>query len=144
MKIVMAIIAALWLCLSFVSPAQSAEKFRGQWTLSPSRERGKIQLALTLTGPAGGKSRHASAWPVSAFNVLDLDSGGKHEVTFFIDRFAGRIKCRGFIEGGEGAGVFTFEVSPAYVESMRSRGQEEPDESLRLAAILDGFTAPQS
>jgi len=141
MKIVTAIIAALWLCLSFVSPAQAAEKFRGQWTLAPSHERGKVRFALTLTNPAGAQSKYVSAWPITAFNVLGLESGGKHEVTFVIDRAAGRIKCRGFIEGGEGAGVLSFEVSPSYMESMRSRGQEESDDNLHLAAILRDFAA---
>jgi hypothetical protein len=144
MKIYTAIIAALWLCLSFASPASADEQFRGQWTLSPSHERGKIQLALTLINPAGEKSRHASDWPVTAFNVLDLQSSGKHEVTFVIDRAAGRIKCRGFIEGGEGSGVLTFEISPAYVESLRSRGEENADVTARFAAILRELSAPQS
>jgi hypothetical protein len=141
MKIFTAIVAALWLCLSFVSPALAAEKFHGQWTLAPSHERGKVRFALTLTSPAGAKSKHVSDWPITAFNVLDLESGGKHEVTFVIDRAAGRIKCRGFIEGGEGAGVLSFEVSPSYIESMRSRGQEESDDNLHLAAILRDFAA---
>jgi hypothetical protein len=144
MKIVTAIISALWLCLSFVSSAQAAEKFRGYWTLSPSRERGKVRFAVTLINPAGGKSEHASDWPITAFNMLDLESGGKHLVLFVIDRATGRVKCNGFVEGGEGRGMLTFEVSPQYLESLRSRGHEESDGNARFAAALREIAAPQS
>ena len=57
MKIVTASLAALWLCLSFALPAHSAEEFRGHWTLSPSRERGKVQFGLTLRNAGDGMSQ---------------------------------------------------------------------------------------
>jgi hypothetical protein len=128
MKIVTASLAALWLCLSFALPAQSAEEFRGHWTLSKSRERGMVQFGLTLRNAGGGLSKHESDWPITTFSVLDLNSNGKQEVTFVIERAVGRIECKGFIEGGEGAGAFTFKLSQKYLESMRSRDDGDADE----------------
>jgi len=136
MKIVTASIAALWLCLSFTAPAHSDEEFRGHWTLAPSRERGKVQFGLTLRNAGGGVSQHVSDWPMTEFNILDMKSGGKHEVTFVIERAIGRIECRGFIEGGEGAGAFTFKPSQEYLESMRSRGYDDIGENELLAMVI--------
>ena len=136
MKIVTASIAALWLCLSFAASAQGTTEFRGSWTLSPSRDVGKVQFNLTQRNADGGTSRQQSAWPVTAFNVLDLKAGGKHEVTFVIEHEVGRIECRGFIEDGEGAGAFTFKLSAQYLESLRSRSHVEVDESEQFAQAL--------
>ena len=136
MKIVTASLAALWLCLSFAAPAQSAEEFRGSWTLSKSQERGRVQFGVTLRNAVGGLSKHESDWPVSVFSVLDLSSSSKQEVTFVIEREVGRIECRGFIEGGEGAGAFTFKLSQEYLESMRSRDHDESDENEQFARLI--------
>ena len=135
MKIVTAIVAALWLCLSFASPAHSADQFRGQWTLAKSRERGGVQLVLTHRNTEGGTSRHKTDWSVTTFNAVDLHSSGNHEVTFVIESHVGRIECRGFVEDGTGAGAFTFKLSQRYLESMRPRGYIEigEDEQLALA-----------
>ena len=141
MKIVTASLAALWLCLSLALPAHSAEEFRGNWTMSKSRERGKVQFGLTLRNAGGGLSKHKSDWPITTFNVLDLNSGGKHEVTFVIERAVGRIECKGFIEGGEGAGAFTFTLSQKYLESMRSRGYRDIDENEQLAMAVQELHA---
>jgi hypothetical protein len=135
MKIVTASIAALWLCLSIAAPAHAADEFTGHWSLSKSHERGKVQFGVTLRKPSG-LSKQVSDWPISAFNVLDLDSSGKREVTFVIQREIGRIECRGFIEGGEGAGAFTFKLSPQYLESLRSRGLVEVGEGEQFAQAL--------
>jgi hypothetical protein len=151
MKIVTASLAALWLCLSFVSPARSADEFRGAWTLSKSRERGKMQFGLTLR-KTGEVTRRISDWRVMSFIALDLTTGGKHAVTFVIDRDVGRIECNGFIEGGEGSGAFKFTLSRKYLESLRSRGFAESDESAQFAlAVRDlsenefiAFRAPNS
>jgi hypothetical protein len=136
MKIVTASLAALWLCLSFVASAQGAAEFRGSWTLSPSREAGKVQFNLTQRNADGGTSRQQSAWPVTAFHVLDLKAGGKHEVRFVIEHEVGRIECRGFIEDGEGAGAFTFKLSAQYLESLRSRSHLEVDENVQFAQAV--------
>ena len=68
--------------------------------------------------------------------MLDYESGGKHEVTFVIERAIGRIECKGFIEGGEGAGAFTFKLNPKYLESMRSRGYGDIDENEQFAMAV--------
>ena len=135
MKIVTASLAALWLCLSIASPAHAGDEFRGKWSLAKSRERGKVQFGVVLQ-KTGGLSKQVSDWPISAFNVLDLDSSGKREVTFVIEREIGRIECRGFIEGGEGAGSFTFTLSSQYLESLRSRGRVDVGEGEQFAQAL--------
>jgi hypothetical protein len=142
MKIVTATIAALWLCLSFASPARSADEFRGTWTLSKSHARGKMQFGVTLRN-AGGLSKSRSDWPVAAFKVFDLNSSGKQEVTFVIERDVGRIECKGFIEGGEGAGAFKFTLSPKYLESLRSRGLGNIDERARFAMAVHDLSENQ-
>lgn len=142
MKIVTASLAALWLCLSFASPAHSADEFRGAWKLSKSNDRGKVQFGLTLR-KAGGISSSASDWPITAFNALDLTTGGKHAVTFVIERAVGRIECNGFIEDGEGAGAFKFTLSQKYLESLRSRGFGDSDESTRFAMAVHDLSENQ-
>jgi hypothetical protein len=136
MKIVTASLAALWLCLSFASPARSADEFRGAWTLSKSHERGKVQFGLTLRKADGEVTRRVSDWSVMSLTALDLTTGGKHEVTFVIDREVGRIECNGFIEGGEGSGAFKFTLSPKYLESLRSRGLGDGDEGAQFALAV--------
>jgi hypothetical protein len=136
MKIVTASLAALWLCVSFASPARSAEEFRGAWTLSKSQQRGKVQFGLTLRKAGGASSRGVSDWPALSFNTLDLTTGGKHAVTFVIDRAVGRIECNGFIEDGEGSGAFKFTLSQKYLESLHSRGFGDSDESAQFAMAV--------
>ena len=87
-----------------------------------------MQFALTFRSAHGVFSQHESDWSVTAFNVLDLTTEGKHEVTSVIEREVGRIECNGFIEGGEGIGAFTFKLSRKYLESMRSHGHGDADE----------------
>jgi hypothetical protein len=136
MKIVTASLAALWLCLSFAPAAQSAEEFRGKWTLSKSRERGGLMLVLKHRNTAGGISRHGIDWSVTSPSALDPHSNGAHEVAFVIESQVGRIECRGFIEGGAGAGTFTFKLSRQYLESMRTRGYIEIDEDEQLTLAV--------
>jgi hypothetical protein len=136
MKIVTASLAALWLCLTFASPVQSADEFRGKWTLAKSRERGSLQLVLKHRNTAGGVSRHGIDWKATSLNALDPHSNGAHEVTFVIESQVGRIECRGYIEGRAGAGAFTFELSRQYLESMRRRGYIGIDEDEQLALAV--------
>ena len=51
--------------------AHAAEDFKGNWTIMPSSEAGKVHFGL-MHRHDGGNSNHESDWPTSAFQGLDL------------------------------------------------------------------------
>ncbi|HEY6123077.1 MAG TPA: hypothetical protein VIV63_00385, partial [Steroidobacteraceae bacterium] len=93
---------ALSFCaLAFSMASLSAETFRGNWTIAPAKEAGKVRLAL-MHRMHGGSSHHESDWPASALQGLDLSASGKRDVQFNITRDAGRFDCEGYLKDGEG------------------------------------------
>ena len=47
-----------------------------------------------------------SEWPVSALQGIDLATPGKHDVTFTINREAGRIDAEGFMKTAKAPASF--------------------------------------
>jgi hypothetical protein len=115
---------ALALCAFAVAFAQAsiaAEDFKGNWTISPSKKTDQVHLAL-MHRMHGGSSHHESDWPVSALQGLDLAARGKRDVQFSIVRDAGRFNCEGYLNDGEGAGLFHFVPDAKFVQSMSALG----------------------
>jgi hypothetical protein len=117
--------------------ARAAEKNTGDWTIRRSEEPGKVHFAL-MTYRDHGTSNHESDWPVSAFQGLDLGKPGKQDVSFKIVRDAGRFECKGYLEDGEGAGIFHFFPDPNYAREMSSLGFSGVDDDKQFAmAVMD-------
>src|SRR5215469_10896223 len=80
---------------------------RGSWAISKSDQPGKVEFALMLHHH-DGTSQHQSDWPMSSFPGVDFSKSGRQDVRFTISRDAGKLDCEGFLDDGEGAGVFHF------------------------------------
>ncbi|HXY01145.1 MAG TPA: hypothetical protein VEI54_09510, partial [Candidatus Limnocylindrales bacterium] len=117
--------------------ARAADDFVGSWTLHRSDEPGKVEFAL-IYQQHGHSSNHESAWPLSAFVGLDVSKPGKQEVKFTINRDAGRIECEGYLNGGEGAGVFHFLADSKFASEMSALGFTQIDQEKQFSmAVMD-------
>src|SRR6187549_1343501 len=124
MKISRMLLAALACCalnLAVAQAALAAEDFKGNWTLSASDQPGKVQFGLSHR-MHGGSSQSESDWPVSAFQGLDFGVKGKRDVQFTIARDAGRFSCEGYLNNGEGAGIFHFAPDAGFAPAMGALG----------------------
>jgi hypothetical protein len=129
-------------CLVFAScvilgiVTRAAETRSGDWTMHKSDNPGKVEFSL-IENHRGGASHHESDWPVSSFSGLDLSKPGRQEVRFSISRDAGKFDCKGFLNNGEGAGVFHFSPDPNYSGQMKSLGFSVDDEKQFSMAVQD-------
>src|SRR6185295_11475912 len=129
---------ALMLCafmLGFAPPARAAEEFKGNWTITSSRQPGQVHFGL-IHHRNGGNSQSEMDWPVSEFQGLDLASAAKRDVTFNITRDAGRFDCEGYLNGGEGAGIFRFTPNAQFPRSMSTLGFGGIDEEMQFAMAV--------
>jgi hypothetical protein len=108
----------------------------GSWAISKSDEPGKIEFAL-MEHRRGGSSNHQSSWPVSAFQGVDLSKSGRQDVHFTIARDAGKIECEGYLNDGEGAGVFHFQPDANYPREMQTLGFSVDEEKQFAMAVQD-------
>ena len=108
----------------------------GDWTISKSDEPGKVEFSL-IEHHHGGTSNHQSDWPASAFLGVDLWKAGRQDVQFTITRDAGKIACEGFLNNGEGAGIFHFQPDANYPREMKSLGFEVDDEKQFAMVVQD-------
>jgi len=116
--------------------ARAADSRSGNWTLRLSDEPGKVEFGL-ITHQHGGSSQHESAWPLASFQGLDISKSGKQDAKFTITSDAGRFDCQGYLENGEGAGVFHFTPDPNYAQQMRSLGFPVEEDKQYSMAVLD-------
>src|SRR5258708_26595806 len=98
---------------------RAAEVHRGDWTISKSEEAGKVEFSL-IEHHHGGMSSHESDWNASSFPGVDFSKGGRQDVHFVLARDAGKIDCEGFLNNGEGAGIFHFQPDPNYAREMQA------------------------
>jgi len=99
----------------------NGEEHRGSWAISKSDEPGKVQFAL-MEHRRDHSSNHQSDWPASSFPAVDFSKLGRQDVRFTIAHDAGKIECEGFLDNGEGAGVFHFQADANYPRQMASLG----------------------
>lgn len=121
--------------LALAATAATAATDHGEWTMSPSGLPGRIQFSINTSGEAGHHSSSSSDWSAADFRGLDFSTTAKHDVRFTIARDAGNIECEGFLQNGEGAGLFTFKPNQQYGAQMSALGLTgfTPDEQFAFA-----------
>lgn len=124
-------------CIIFFVVKNRAEEVRsGNWAISKSEDPGKVEFSLTERHH-GGTSSHSSDWPATSFAGVDFSKAGHQDAHFTITRDAGKIDCEGFLNNGEGAGVFHFQADPNYPNQMRALGFTVDEEKQFGMALLD-------
>ncbi len=108
----------------------------GSWAISKSDEAGKVEFAL-MEHRRDGSSNHQSAWPANAFQGVDFSKPGRQDVRFTIVRDAGKIDCEGYLNDGEGAGIFHFQPDANYGREMQSLGFSVDEEKQFAMAVQD-------
>lgn len=120
----------------FVVKNRAADSRTGDWTISKSDEPGKVEFSL-IEHHHGGTSSHQSDWPASSFQGVDLTKAGRQDVHFTIARDAGKIDCEGYLNNGEGAGLFHFLPDPNYSSQMHALGFSIDEEKQFSMAVQD-------
>src|SRR3984957_13126702 len=116
---------------------KAAESRNGNWTIQRADKAGEVDLAL-IEHHHGGNSNHESTIRVSELKGLDLSRSGKQDAHFTIARDAGRFECEGFVNDGEGAGVFHFFAEPRYAQEMKLLGFHDIDGDKQYSmAVMD-------
>ena len=126
--------------LGVVIKNRAAEVRSGDWTISKSDNPGKVEFSL-IEHHHGGSSNHQSDWPATSFQGVDLSKAGRQDVHFTITRDAGKIDCEGFLNDGEGAGLFHFQPDANYPREMLALGfsvvDDKNDEKQFSMAVQD-------
>jgi hypothetical protein len=125
--------------LALAQIAQAAEPFKGNWTMSKSGQKDVVHFGLSHR-MHGGNSNHSNDWPTGEFRGVDLSAPGKHEVQFHITRDAGRLDCEGYLNNGEGAGLFRFTAAPQFSKDMQVLGFPGIDEETQFAMAITDVT----
>jgi hypothetical protein len=124
-------------CLLFaVVKNRAADVRSGDWTIRHSDDPGKVEFAL-IEHHRGGTSNHESDWPASSFAGVDFAKSGRQDVHFTIARDAGKIECEGFLDNGEGAGIFHFQPDPNYAREMQQLDFSLDEEKQYSMAVHD-------
>src|SRR5260370_9324464 len=118
-----------------VAKAIGGESQSGDWTIRRWDVPGKVEFSL-MDSRAGRHFHYSSEWPASDFSGLDFSKAGRQEVHFTIARDAGKFECEGFLQNGEGAGLFHFVADPKYPQEMKSLGFERIDDERQLAMAI--------
>ena len=108
----------------------------GSWTINKSQEAGQVEFAL-MEHHHGGQSSHSSDWPATSFPGVDFSKPGRQDVHFTIAHDAGKIHCEGFLDNGEGAGIFHFQPDPNYPREMQLLGFSVDEERQFSMAMQD-------
>jgi hypothetical protein len=114
----------------------SAAVRSGDWTIRRSDKAAKVKFSL-IEHHEDGNSSHESDWPTSSFPGVDFAKPGRQDVKFTIARDAGKINCEGFLDNGEGAGIFHFQPDPNYASEMRKLGFDVDEEKQYAMAVQD-------
>ena len=124
-------------CVLLIAVKNRAADVRsGDWTIRKSEDAGKVEFSL-IERHHGGNSSHESDWAMSAFQGVDFSKSGRQDVHFTIARDAGKINCEGFLNNGEGAGIFHFEANANYAREMQALGFAVDDEKQFSMAVMD-------
>src|SRR6266403_2052513 len=118
-----------------VAKALGGEGQSGDWTLRRSDAPGRVEFSL-MDSRAGHHFHYSSDWPASDFSGVDFSKSGRQEVHFTIARDAGKFQCEGFLQDGEGAGLFHFLADAKYAQEMKSLGFERIDGDKQWAMAI--------
>jgi hypothetical protein len=122
--------------LVLVVRSLAADVRNGDWTIRKSDDPGKVEFSL-IEHHHGGNSNHESDWPASSFPGVDFSKSGRQDVHFTIVRDAGKVECEGFLNNGEGAGIFHFQPDPNYAREMHSLNFSVDEEKQYNMAVQD-------
>jgi hypothetical protein len=122
--------------LLIVVKNRAADLRSGDWTISKSDNPGTVEFSL-IEHHHGGISSDRSDWPATTFQGVDFSKPGRQDVHFTITRDAGKIDCEGFLNNGEGAGLFHFQPDPNYPREMQSLGFTVDEEKQFSMAVQD-------
>ena len=122
--------------LAVVVKSRAGDIRSGDWTIRKSEDVGKVEFSL-IEHHHGGTSNHESEWPASSFPSVDFSKPGRQDVHFTIARDAGKIECEGFLDNGEGAGIFHFQPDPNYAREMDALGFPVDEEKQYNMAVQD-------
>ena len=117
-------------------PAAAAEILNGQWALNPAEDAGRVHLMM-MRSERGNAFSSGATWAAADLKGLDLQTAGKHDVRFTIDRDAGRFEADGFVSGAAGAGLFRFTPAPGYAAAMAAAGFPGVEEDKQLGLALN-------
>ena len=120
----------------FVVKNRAAEIHSGDWTIGKSDSPGKVEFSL-IEHRHGGQSSHQSDWSTSLFQGVDFSKPGRQDVHFTITSDAGKIDCEGYLNNGEGAGLFHFQPDANYPREMQAIGFPVDDEKQFSMAVMD-------
>src|ERR1700730_15224801 len=124
-------------CLIFaVVKNRAADVRSGNWTIARSDEPGKVQFSL-IERYHDGNSSQESDWPMASFPGVDFSKSGRQDVHFTVTRDAGKIECEGFLNNGEGAGIFHFQPDPNYAREMHQLDFSVDEEKQYSMAVQD-------
>src|SRR5271163_4372071 len=127
-------------CLLFaVVKNRAADVRSGDWTIRQSDNAGKVEFSLTEHHHGGTSNHDSDDWPASSFPGVDFSKSGRQDVHFTITRDAGKIECEGFLNDGEGAGIFHFQPDPNYAREMHDLGFsiDNDEEKQFTMAVMD-------
>jgi hypothetical protein len=128
----------LGFCMVFaVVKNHAAEVRSGDWTIRHSDNPGKIEFSLIEHRHGGNSSHDSDDWTASSFPGVDFSKPGRQDVHFTISRDAGKIECEGFLNDGEGAGIFHFQPDPNYAGEMRKLDFSVDEEKQYNMAVQD-------
>jgi hypothetical protein len=102
-----AIVVACAVMTGLATLGRANDTRSGDWTIRHSDEPGKVEFSL-MEHRHGGNSNHESDWPKTSFPGIDFSKPGRQDARFTVTRDAGTISCEGFLDNGEGAGIFHF------------------------------------
>jgi hypothetical protein len=122
--------------LTVVVKGRAGDVRSGDWTVRKSDDPGKVEFSL-IEHHHGGNSNHESDWPASSFPGVDFSKPGRQDVRFTIARDAGKIECEGFLNNGEGAGIFHFQPDPNYAHEMHSLDFSVDEDKQYSMAVQD-------
>jgi beta-lactamase regulating signal transducer with metallopeptidase domain len=114
---------------------KAADSRNGNWTIQHADNAGEVQLAL-MEHHHGSNSNHDTNIRVSELKGLDVSKAGKPDVRFTIARDAGRFECEGYVNDGEGAGLYRFFAEPRYAQEMKSMGFGDIDSDKQFSMAL--------
>jgi hypothetical protein len=122
-------------CLAATFCAAQSSTRNGDWVIKHADQPGKVDFSL-IENHRNGHSSHESDWPVSAFQGLDVTKAGRQDVHFNIVRDAGKFECEGYLNNGEGAGLFHFFPDSKYPSAMQSLGFGGVDPDKQFSAAV--------
>ena len=114
---------------------KAADSRNGNWTIQHADKADEVDLAL-IEHHHGGNSNHETNIHSSELKGLDLLKSGKQDVRFTIARDAGRFECEGYVNDGEGAGVYHFFAEAKYAQEMKSIGFDDIDSDKQFSMAL--------